>query len=79
MPMNQQDSEFFRPLWRRLTVTAVVALWFGYEAIFSHDPLWIAITSIALVYCAWNFFLRFPKEPPALPPAGEPPGDGPKA
>ena len=73
MPMNQQDSDFFRPLWRRVTVTAVVAAWFGYETLFSKDPLWIAVTSFALLYCAWNFFLRFPKDPPASSPPDGPP------
>jgi hypothetical protein len=68
MALKDKDAEFFRPLWRRVLVTAVVVAWFGYEVLFSKDGLWIAVTSVALVYCVWNLFLRFPKDPPALPP-----------
>ena len=63
--MNEKDTNFFRPLWVRLLVTAVVVVWFGLEAIFSHDPLWMTITGVAVVYCVWNFFLRFPRPPGA--------------
>jgi len=72
MALNSNDSYFFRPLWRRVLVTALVAGWFGFETLFSRDPLWITLTGIALAYCAWNFFLRF-KDP------GEPPPPAPKA
>lgn len=68
MALKQSDADFFRPLWRRILVTLVVAGWCAYETLFSHDGLWIAITSVALVYCVWNFFLRFPQDPPATPP-----------
>lgn len=69
--MKEQDAAWFRPLWRRIVVTAVVAAWLGYELIFSHETLWIAISFAALAYCGWNFFLTFPKQapPPDLPPA----------
>jgi hypothetical protein len=62
--MNQRDADFFRPLWRRVVVTGVVAAWFTYETFFSRDSLWITITAVGLVYCVWNFFLRYPKDPP---------------
>jgi hypothetical protein len=72
--MNQKDQDFFRPLWRRVLITAVVAVWCGYETFFSHDTMWIVITSAAVIYCVWNFFLRFPKEePPAVTPTDAPP------
>jgi hypothetical protein len=68
MAMNQRDADFFRPLWRRVLVTTVVAAWFCYESFFSKDQLWITITAIGTAYCVWNFFLRFPKDPPGTPP-----------
>ena len=71
--MRENDMNWFRPLWRRVAVTAVVALWFGYESLFSHEQMWIGITGVALVYCVWNFFLRFPKDVPAARPAVPPP------
>ena len=94
MALNQRDTDFFRPMWRRIAVTAVVAAWFGYETLFSKDQLWITITAAGLAYCVWNFFLRYPQDPPVAPPGttggGTPPaassgssdsnsGDAPKA
>ena len=79
-PMNERDAKFFRPLWIRILVTGLVAVWFVLEVVFSHDQLWMGITGIGVVYCVWNFFLRFPKELPVetspavpAPPAEEPP------
>jgi hypothetical protein len=70
--MNEKDTAWFRPLWRRVAVTAVVVLWLGFEVLYGHDQLWMGIAGVALVYCVWNFFLRFPKDVPPAPPA-EPP------
>jgi hypothetical protein len=72
MAMNQKDADFFRPLWRRILVTTVVAAWFCYESFFSKDQLWITITAIGTAYCVWNFFLRFPKDPPGSTGGGTP-------
>ena len=27
----------------------------------------MGITAVGVVYCVWNFFLRFPKDAPAMP------------
>ena len=73
--MKESDVKFFRPLWIRMLVTAVVVAWFVLEAVFSHDPLWMGVTAVGTVYCVWNFFLRFPRDlPPASTPPAEPPG-----
>ena len=77
-PMNERDAKFFRPLWIRILVTGLVAVWFVLEVVFSHDQLWMGITAIGVVYCVWNFFLRFPKQAPAeataaAPATNEPP------
>jgi len=79
MAINQKDADFFRPLWRRVVVTAVVVVWWAYETFFSHEQLWIAITSVGLVYCVWNFFLRFPKDKPGAPPGSTGGGTPPAA
>jgi hypothetical protein len=79
MAMNQRDADFFRPLWRRIVVTGVVGAWFTYETFFSRDSLWITITAVGFVYCIWNFFLRFPKDPPATPPGSTGGGTPPAA
>jgi hypothetical protein len=72
--MNERDTNFFRPLWIRVLVTGVLAAWFVAETVFSHDQLWMGITGIGVLYCVWNFFLRFPRQTPAAPaPTDEPP------
>ena len=79
MAMNERDAKFFRPLWIRVGVTALLVVWFILEAVFSHDQLWMGITAIGAVYCVWNFFLRWKDLPPvtpaaeAVPPPSEPP------
>ena len=35
MALNQNDSEFFRPLWRRVVLIIAVAGWFGFEVLVS--------------------------------------------
>jgi hypothetical protein len=75
MALKQSDTDFFRPLWRRVLVTVFVVGWFGYELLGSRDPLWIAVTGAAVAYCLWNFFIRFPQDPPTGPAPGRPPAD----
>jgi len=72
MALNQNDADFFRPLWRRIAATAVITAWCAYETFFSHDQMWIAITAAGLVYCVWNFFLRYPKDQPGSTGSGTP-------
>lgn len=57
--MRQSERDWFRPLWRRVAVTAFVAVWFAWEAIWNQDPLWMTITGGALAYAVWSFFIRF--------------------
>jgi hypothetical protein len=71
--MKESEINWFRPLWRRVLVTAVCAVWLGFELIVSHEQLWMIISGAGLAYCLWNFFLKFPKdgaaptEPPKAP------------
>jgi hypothetical protein len=76
MALKESDVNFFRPLWIRLLVTAVCVVWFVLEALFTRDPLWLGISGVGIVYCAWNFFLRWPGDKPAGPPS-EPPASPP--
>ncbi len=43
----EQTSPFYRPLWRRIAITAVVALWLAFE-IYNESGLWIAIAAAML-------------------------------
>lgn len=57
--MKQAETDWFRPLWRRVAVTAFVLVWFLWEALWSKDQFWMLITGAALAYAVWNFFIRF--------------------
>lgn len=56
--MRETDRQFFRPLWRRVLATAVVAVWCAIEWWYS-DPFWGMLTGAVLAYCVWAFFLTF--------------------
>jgi hypothetical protein len=66
--MKDRDVNFFRPLWRRVGVTAVCVIWAGLE-LWGRDQLWIVITLGLTAYAVWSFFIAFPKDVPA--PAGK--------
>jgi hypothetical protein len=77
LALSDRDVKFFRPLWIRVLVTAIVAAWFLAETLLGHELLWIGVTAAGLVYCIWNLFLRFPKQlpagdTPAVPPPADP-------
>lgn len=59
----EQASPFYKPLWRRVAITAVVAAWLAFE-IYNKSGLWIAIACAMLAYAIWTFFLTWPKTPP---------------
>ncbi|MBK8084571.1 MAG: hypothetical protein IPK28_12610 [Devosia sp.] len=54
--------EWFRPLWRRVIVIAVIALWCGWEWLFNHDQFWGLATAAMLAYGVWTFFINFETE-----------------
>jgi hypothetical protein len=59
--VKESEVEWFRPLWLRVLVTALIVAWACYEIFFSHETLWIVVTLAALAYAVWNFFIKFPK------------------
>ena len=61
--MKQRDVEWFRPLWRRVAVTAVCVVWAAAELLHG-DQTWILITLGLTAYAVWTFFLTFPKPAP---------------
>jgi hypothetical protein len=59
---SEQDSPFYKPLWRRIVITALVALWVGFE-IYQGGSFWLVIAVAMLCYALWIFFLSWPKTP----------------
>lgn len=57
--MKDSELQWFRPLWLRLLVTGLVAVWFLWEMFGTRDQLWMIITGAALAYAVWNLFIKF--------------------
>ena len=66
--MKERDINFFRPLWRRVTVTAVCAIWAALE-LWHGEQLWILITLGLTAFSVWSFFITFEKGAPNAPQA----------
>lgn len=73
--LKPNDVNWFRPVWRRVVVTAFLAAWCVWEWI-NGDMFWSVLVTAALAYSLYNFFYAFPKDEPALPPPTEKPPEG---
>lgn len=78
MALKENDLKWFQPLWRRVAVAVFLALWLGWELLYTQDMFWAFLVGAALAYVGWNFFYTFPKEetanveiPPSDPANGE--------
>ncbi|HWJ75600.1 MAG TPA: hypothetical protein VNX29_20755 [Kaistia sp.] len=40
-------------------MVALIAAWFGYEALFIRDPMWMVIVGGMLAYAAWTYLIRW--------------------
>ena len=71
--MKENDVSWFRPLWRRVAVTAFLALWLAWELLWTHDQFWALLVGAGLAYSLYNFFYAFPKQEPDNGDQSEPP------
>jgi hypothetical protein len=69
--MKERDVQWFRPLWRRVLVTAICVLWAALELVRHTDQMWMLITAGLSAYAIWTFFLTFPKPVPAVSSKGD--------
>lgn len=53
---------WFKPFYRRAILIALIAIWCGWEWIFTRDQFWGLITTAALAYAVWVFGINFDKE-----------------
>jgi hypothetical protein len=53
------NLNWFRPLWRRVTVTAFCVAWCAWEWLYTHDELWSWLTTGLVAYAVWTFFINF--------------------
>jgi hypothetical protein len=78
LALKTSDVNWFRPLWRRVGVTAFLAIWCAWEWLWNKEPFWGVLVGAALAYSLYNFFYAFPKEEPAneqIPPPSAPEDD----
>ena len=71
MAFKEQQHPFYKPLWRRIVIIAVIAFWLGFELYMGSGGLWIALAGGMLVYAVYIFFITWPKDAPgddAAPP-----------
>ena len=62
--MKGSDREFFKPLWRRIAVTAICVGWFIWE-LTGGDAMWIMLTGGITAYAIWVFFISFKTDEPS--------------
>jgi len=61
MASLDQKHPFFQPLWRRIALVVLVAIWLAFEVIYTQSTLWMSVATVMLVYGIWTFFLNWPK------------------
>lgn len=52
---------WFEPMYRRVIVVAIIALWSAWEWLFNKDQFWGLVTLAMLAYGIWTFFINFDK------------------
>ena len=59
---REQDHPFYKPLWRRVVIVIVIALWLAFELYMGSG--WLAVAAGALAYAVYTFFITWPKDAP---------------
>lgn len=59
--IGNREHPFFRPLWRRIAIVTLCALWLGVELV-GGSGFWAALAFLILAYAVWSFFIAY--EPP---------------
>ncbi|MBB4063283.1 DUF3329 domain-containing protein [Gellertiella hungarica] len=74
MQIIDPKHPFYRPLWVRLLVVAICAVWFVVELVIG-SPFFMVIMGALTVYTAWVLVIRFPRDGEASA-ADKPAGGG---
>ena len=62
MKIIDQSHPFYKPLWRRSAIVAVVAGWAAFEVFYTREPFWMTIAAGVLAISLWTFLLSWPKD-----------------
>lgn len=64
--MKDSDKDWFRPLWRRVSLVTGLVLWLGWEVWVGYltrpenpDYTWMMLVGVALVYAVYSLFITF--------------------
>lgn len=69
--IKDNQHPFFRPLWRRLAVIAVCAIWAAVEFA-AGTPFWGTLAAGMAAYGVWTFLINYkPLDEPAPPPGDD--------
>jgi hypothetical protein len=72
MKFLDQKHPFYRPLWRRMLIIAIIAAWALFEVVYSQEPLWMTIALGFLAFAVWSFVLTWPKDSAQSTPSERP-------
>lgn len=61
---TEQQHPFYKPLWRRVMIVAVIFFWLCFEIYTSSSEIWIVLALAMLAYAVYTFFLTWPKDDP---------------
>jgi hypothetical protein len=61
-PPKEQDHPFYKPLWRRIAIIAVVLAWLVFELVNGGVNMWSMMAFALLVYGVYLFFLSWPRD-----------------
>jgi hypothetical protein len=64
MATPEQQHPFYKPLWRRVVMVAVIVAWVAFEFYKGDSGLWTTLAVGSLVYAVYTFFLTWPKDQP---------------
>jgi hypothetical protein len=70
MKIIDTDHPFYRPLWRRVLLVAVCAVWTGVE-FYNNEQTWGTIFLVVTAYVFANLILFFKPSDPVAKPAGD--------
>ena len=72
MAPKEQQHPFYKPLWRRIVIIAVITVWFGVEFYMGERGLWLMLAGGMLAYAVYLFLITWPNDTPegdGTPPA----------
>lgn len=62
MKHHEHEHPFYKPLWRRVAIVAVVAGWLAFEVFYSRSEVWMTLALAMLAYAVYVFFWTWPKQ-----------------